>query len=399
MAYFKSYLYTAVRIIEAHKGEVPLATFLKNYFAENKKYGAKDRKQISSLCYYYFRLGNAAITLPIIDRIVLGVFLCETEPSDFMSTIKPEWNKKMNQSLKKKLSLVKNEFNINDVFPLTSELSETIDPEEFSQSLLMQPDLFLRVRPRVRLGILTKLKKTKLAFRLIDDDCIALPNSTKVDDYFTTDKEVVIQDYNSQKVLDFLKPQYATLKTPCITAWDCCAASGGKSILLFDIFNQRVDLTISDIRPKIILNLSHRFLRTGIKAYNYFIADLTSDQFENSLPLEQRTKLKPKIIICDVPCTGSGTWGRTPEQLHFFNPEKIIEYSSKQKKIVANAIPYLQEDGLFIYITCSVFKKENEEVADFIKEKFDLLLIEKKILKGYDKKADNMFVAVFKKNP
>jgi 16S rRNA (cytosine967-C5)-methyltransferase len=66
-----------------------------------------------------------------------------------------------------------------------------------------------------------------------------------------------------------------------------------------------------------------------------------------------------------------------------------------QKKIVSNAIPQLQKGGSFIYITCSVFRKENEEVVDFIKENFDLNLEEKEVLKGYDKKADTMFVARF----
>ena len=81
----------------------------------------------------------------------------------------------------------------------------------------------------------------------------------------------------------------------------------------------------------------------------------------------------------------------------FFKPEKIAEYSTKQKQIVTNVIPHLQQNGVFVYITCSVFKKENEEVADFIKEKFNLQLIKKDLLKGYDKKADTMFVALFKK--
>ena len=64
-------------------------------------------------------------------------------------------------------------------------------------------------------------------------------------------------------------------------------------------------------------------------------------------------------------------------------------------QIVANAIPHLQKDGIFIYITCSVFKKENEEIVNFIKEKFHLRLVQMELLKGYDKKADSMFTAAF----
>ena len=76
--------------------------------------------------------------------------------------------------------------------------------------------------------------------------------------------------------------------------------------------------------------------------------------------------------------------------------EKMISgYVDKQKKIVNNVIPHLQKDGLFIYITCSVFKKENEEMVNYIKEKFHLQLLQMELLKGYDKKADSMFTAVF----
>jgi 16S rRNA (cytosine967-C5)-methyltransferase len=51
-----------------------------------------------------------------------------------------------------------------------------------------------------------------------------------------------------------------------------------------------------------------------------------------------------------------------------------------------------------LYITCSVFKKENEEVVEFIQGNSELELIKMELLKGYDKKADTMFAALFKKN-
>ena len=101
------------------------------------------------------------------------------------------------------------------------------------------------------------------------------------------------------------------------------------------------------------------------------------------------------LIIFDAPCTGSGTWSRTPEQLYYFKDEKIDDYSTLQKKMLANIIPHLKEGGSLLYITCSVFKKENEEIVDFIKENFHLQLKKMEILKGYDKNADSMFAAEF----
>ena len=171
--------------------------------------------------------------------------------------------------------------------------------------------------------------------------------------------------------------------------WDCCAASGGKSIMAYDI-NPNIQLTVSDKRESILKNLHERFEKAGIKNYNSFIADLTT------------TNYKPPttnfdLIIADVPCTGSGTWSRTPEQLYYFKEQKINEYSFLQKKIVENVIPHLKNNGHLLYITCSVFKKENEEVVDFIKEKFQLKLIKMELLKGYEMQSDTMFAALFKK--
>ena len=75
----------------------------------------------------------------------------------------------------------------------------------------------------------------------------------------------------------------------------------------------------------------------------------------------------------------------------------IDGYADKQRKIVANVIPLLEKDGMLIYITCSVFKKENEAMVNFIKEQFHLQLVQMELLKGYDKKADTMFIAAFLK--
>ena len=147
---------------------------------------------------------------------------------------------------------------------------------------------------------------------------------------------------------------------------------------------------MSDIRGNIILLLHRRFKKAGIKEYNYFIADITSEEFTPGEPSFD-------VIICDAPCSGSGTWSRTPEQLCFFKQASIKEYSNLQRKIVTSAMPRLRKGGLFIYITCSVFKLENEAIASFVAEKFNCELLSLQMLKGYDKKADSMFVAIFRK--
>ena len=62
---------------------------------------------------------------------------------------------------------------------------------------------------------------------------------------------------------------------------------------------------------------------------------------------------------------------------------------------IANVSRALKKDGHFLYITCSVFGKENEEVVEFIESNLHLQLQSMQYLKGYDKKADTLFVALF----
>ena len=394
MNHFNNYLKTSAHLIEDYNG-VPFAVYLKNFFSKNRKYGKRDRKQISSLCYYYFRVAKACPDINISEKIIRGAFLCENTPSEFLEVVAPSLNKFIAEPVELKLKLLKNECNTKQLFPFGETLSEGINLEEYSLSFLTQPDLFLRIRPEKKNEVVKKINDPKFPGKLVGESCISLPNSTKAEELFILDDEVVVQDLNSQKVFDYLKSS-ANLNLP-VTVWDCCAASGGKSILIADILQHKINLIVSDIRPGILSNLQQRFKQANIQSYRHFIADLCNKNFEKNIPTEILAKLDPDIIICDVPCTGSGTWSRTPEQLYLFDQKSIAGYADKQKKIVQHVIPFLKKGGLLFYITCSVFKDENEGACDYIEQHLSLHKLSSKILKGYSQKADTMFVAVFRK--
>src|SRR5690606_27157702 len=114
-----------------------------------------------------------------------------------------------------------------------------------------------------------------------------------------------------------------------LSVWDCCAASGGKSILAKDIL-KNIQLTVSDIRKSILINLEKRFASAGIKAYTAKVADLTDPSFSHSplAPSERFSRAGTHhsafdLIICDAPCSGSGTWARTPEQLYNWTEARL----------------------------------------------------------------------------
>lgn len=329
--------------------------------------------------------------LSVEDKILLGLFLCSSGANEVIAALKPDFNDKIELTLKEKLLMINSGFLINEIFPWQKELSIGIEHEKFCESFLIQPDLFLRLRPGKANIVKNKLRAAGIDFNEISRSAISLANASKLDDIIDLDNEAVVQDYSSQLTGECIKNEFSNFDSK-ISVWDCCAASGGKSIMAYDI-NPDIQLTVSDIRESILANLEKRFLNAGIKNYNSLLINLALKDIQHQI-----LKSQQEIIIADVPCTGSGTWSRTPEQLHYFKEEKILEYATLQKRILSNIVPYLLPGGSLIYITCSVFKKENEEVAEYVSTNFSLRVIKQQIIMGYEKKADSMFVAILKKD-
>lgn len=389
MSRYFSYINSAKEILSAYTGAEPFASHLKKQFAANKKFGSKDRKQITQLCYSYFRLGKSLQDISAEEKLLAGLFLGSRFSNELLQHLKPEWNDLIEMELEKKLERLNGTIDASSIFPFTNELSDGIDVDEFAFSHLQQPDLFLRIRPGRKNTVLHQLKAADVSFQLIADNTLALTNATKIEELIMLNKDAVVQDYSSQRVGEFLlnlKPQTSNLKP---SVWDCCSASGGKSIMAKDMLGD-IDLTVSDVRESILINLKKRFQEAGIKNYSSKVIDLAHSPLTIHLsPFD--------LIIADVPCSGSGTWGRTPEQLSFFQSSSIETYSALQKKIISNAVTQLKPNGYFLYITCSVFKKENELNVEWMREGLQLQVVNQQLIKGYSSKADTMFAALLKK--
>ena len=387
MSRYYSYFNTAVHFVRSYNYEEPFTSFLKKQFAADKKFGSRDRKTIAHLCYCYFRMGHLMKNESLQERMITGLFLCSRSKSEMLALAKPDWNEQAELPIAEKLKAL--HLQANDLFPFVNELSEDINKEGFCNSHFTQPDLFLRIRPGNKERVLQKLTAAGVSFEMKRDDCIVLPNHTKVDDVLLLNKEAVVQDESSQRVGELLHHLQPVINKHEFKVWDCCAASGGKSIMAKDMLGD-VDLTVSDVRESILANLKKRFAEAGIRNYKSFSSDLSESSVASSPSMYN-------LIIADVPCSGSGTWGRTPEYITALSKEQLNQFSQLQKKIASNIISQLQPNGYLLYITCSVYKSENEEVVNFLKEQYNLEVIEMKLLKGYTQKADSMFAALLRK--
>jgi 16S rRNA (cytosine967-C5)-methyltransferase len=379
-----SHLNTVKKIVESYDGSMPFASWLKQFFKQDKKFGSKDRKQIAHACYCYYRLGGSFSEIAFEERVLTGLYLCSNSPNRILEELKSEWNDSIGQPIDKKLENLSASDEIEKVFLFNDQLSTQIDFVEFNKSVLTQPHLFLRIRPGKQTKAIKQLEEAGIKFNLFNNDCIQLDNQSKIDEVLNIDGDVVVQDYSSQRTIEVVSDYYK--EGSKLSVWDCCAASGGKSILVHDHY-PAARLTVSDVRESILVNLRNRFKRAGIRGYESFVTDLSVENFSRDKQYD--------LVLCDAPCSGSGTWSRTPEQLYFFKREKIDEYAELQKKIVNSASRALKQGGYLLYITCSVFSKENEEVVEFIQSNLSLRLSTMQYLKGYDRKADTLFVALF----
>ncbi len=379
----------AVELIQHFDGKEQLQFYLKKYFSDNKKHGSKDRKNITHFCYTFFRIGGNLSKHPVEEKLKVALFLCETSLVKLKEIFPKIWGIHHAPDVKERISFIQHiypEFSLGNIFSYEYALPQNIDRPAFQQSFLIQPKVFLRIRKGKNSIVSDKLNKAHISFETISENSLSVAQNIHLDTVLKLNEEAVIQDLSSQKVGAFLAlADSFNSANRTIRLWDCCAASGGKSILAKD-FLYKIDLTVSDVRPQILQNLKYRFREANIHSYKSFVADLS-----NPVSLKEKFDL----IICDAPCSGSGTWSRTPEMLSAFDVQQIEKFQSLQKSIVSNAITHLYEKGFFLYITCSVFTKENEEMVQFVEQELGMKCIKSENIFGYTQRADSMFAALF----
>ena len=159
---------------------------------------------------------------------------------------------------------------------------------------------------------------------------------------------VEVQDASSQAALAGLPLRDG------MRVLDYCAGGGGKTLGI----GGRVNGTFvaHDANPGRLRDLPERAKRAGLG-----VEIRTGAQLKNELGFD--------LVFCDVPCSGSGTWRRTPDAKWRFKPENLQELCEIQAEILDSVLPYLNPNGSLIYATCSLLCEENEDqIARFLKD-------------------------------
>lgn len=140
---------------------------------------------------------------------------------------------------------------------------------------------------------------------------------------------------------------------------DCCAAPGGKTVLLSDKFNKVYAFDLHDHRAELIDQYSARMNKHNI---DVIIGD--------SSVYDPRFAQVADVVLCDCPCSGFGVTHENPDIKLNREYSDIKELHDNQVAILKNCSEYVKAGGYLVYSTCSVFNEENDlTIAAFNPEK------------------------------
>ena len=133
--------------------------------------------------------------------------------------------------------------------------------------------------------------------------------------------------------------------------WDACAAPGGKTLILGHR-HPTAELLATDFNPRRLRNLSDR-LHSAAPHVRTLQADAAALSEDEGLF---------DLILCDVPCSGTGTLARNPELKSRLQPADLARQATRQRAILSAALTRLAPGGRLLYSTCSLEPEENEHV-------------------------------------
>ncbi|WP_136635334.1 RsmB/NOP family class I SAM-dependent RNA methyltransferase [Pseudooceanicola onchidii] len=183
---------------------------------------------------------------------------------------------------------------------------------------------------------------------------------------------VELQDAASQAVTDALDLRDG------MRVLDYCAGGGGKTLAMAG--RAKATFVAHDANPARLRDLTDRAARAGVR-----------------VQLTSAPKGPFDLVLCDVPCSGSGSWRRAPEGKWILTPEALERLNTTQDDILDQTAPLVAEGGTLAYATCSLLRSENEDRAQSFIDRHPewTLLDQRRWHPGPD--GDGFFLARFAK--
>jgi 16S rRNA (cytosine967-C5)-methyltransferase len=161
-----------------------------------------------------------------------------------------------------------------------------------------------------------------------------------------------IQDEASQLVAEVLAVQAAGEGDPTLRVLDLCAAPGGKTAILAERLPEAEIIGVDVSRTRLD-TMRKRMPEPLAGRIRFEAADAT------------KMELQPEWdrILCDVPCSGTGTMARNPEIRLRVTEADLGRQHARQVAILRAGLRGLKVGGRLVYSSCSLEREENEAVV------------------------------------
>lgn len=148
-----------------------------------------------------------------------------------------------------------------------------------------------------------------------------------------------------------------------LIALDICAAPGGKSTLLNSLLNSESVLVSNEVSKPRADVLSQNLTKWGTS--NVIVTNNDPTAFSTIESVFD-------VIVVDAPCSGSGLFRKQHDAVDEWSEDNVNLCAQRQKRILADIVGSLANNGVLLYSTCSYSEKENEEIMDWLVEEFNL---------------------------
>ncbi len=145
---------------------------------------------------------------------------------------------------------------------------------------------------------------------------------------------------------------------------DMCAAPGSKTtqfaaamenkgqIIACDVSRQRLYMLKSNLDQQHVTNVAH--------------------QLTNTTQIWKKYGPMFDYVLLDAPCSGEGRF-KSDDAASYedWSMKKVERLASEQRRLMFAAAMSVKSGGALIYSTCTMAPEENEEIVQFVLEKFD----------------------------
>lgn len=137
------------------------------------------------------------------------------------------------------------------------------------------------------------------------------------------------------------------------SVWDACAAPGGKTALIAEMF-PAAKILASDVSAERLRSMEDLHRRLNLQNVRVQALDVLASDFDK----------KFDRILLDVPCSNMGVFSRRPEAKYRLTPEDFKTLPEIQFRILEKASGALKEGGVLVYATCSPDRVETDWVVE-----------------------------------